>query len=113
MVKMGDPTTAETFALGADGVYRSASSGQNGQAPDDETQVHAVAGLFPPMSEGEYRALVEDIRLNDLREPIWRLRDGRTIDGRHRANACATLGIVPDVRIFEDDCGRAAVSEGA
>jgi len=54
-------------------------------------QVHAVAEIFPRMSEAEFAALKNDIAEHGLREPIWTWR-GQVIDGRHRARACEELG---------------------
>jgi N6-adenosine-specific RNA methylase IME4 len=66
-----------------------------------ELTPHPLAELLPPMSEADYLALRESIRCNGQREPITLHRDGRIIDGRHRARACAELGIEPVCRIFE------------
>jgi DNA N-6-adenine-methyltransferase (Dam)/ParB/Sulfiredoxin domain len=49
---------------------------------------HPVAELWPMLPEAELAELVEDIRTNGLRYPIWRHRDGRIIDGRNRWLAC-------------------------
>lgn len=57
----------------------------------NEMQVHAVAEIFPRMSEAEFAALKNDIAEHGLREPIWTWR-GQVIDGRHRARACEELG---------------------
>jgi N6-adenosine-specific RNA methylase IME4/ParB-like chromosome segregation protein Spo0J len=65
-------------------------------------QPHAVASLFPMMSEEEYRALVEDVRTHGQREPIWTL-DNAIIDGRNRWRACEELGITPATREYQGD----------
>jgi N6-adenosine-specific RNA methylase IME4 len=62
---------------------------------------HPLADLLPAMSELEYAELRDSIRDNGLRQPITLHRDGRVLDGRHRDQACAELGIVPDVVTFE------------
>src|SRR5437879_167711 len=59
--------------------------------------MHPVANLFPEIGDNEYRALVEDIRANGLREPIW-LYQRKIIDGRHRYGACVELHIPPRFR---------------
>lgn len=56
-------------------------------------KVHPVASLFPEMSDLEYFELKEDIRLHGLKVPILLSKDGRIVDGRHRAKACYELGI--------------------
>lgn len=60
---------------------------------------HKVAGIFPEMSAEEFRALVEDIRQNGLRNPIIHF-EGAVLDGRHRLKACAELGIEPAFKDF-------------
>lgn len=62
-------------------------------------ELHPLCGLVPAMSEGEFAALVDDIRANGLREPIW-LYEGKIIDGRHRYRACLQLGIPCPTREF-------------
>lgn len=64
--------------------------------------IHPVADIFPRMSPAEFGALREDIRANGQREPIWTWR-GQVIDGRHRAQACAELGIDPSTREYDGD----------
>ena len=58
-----------------------------------ERQPHPVADIFPMMSELEFSGLVDDIKLNGLREPVWLHQDGRIIDGRNRFRACSQLGV--------------------
>lgn len=62
---------------------------------------HPLAELFPPLAPDEYAALRDSIRANGQREPITLHRDGRIIDGRHRALACAELGIEVASRTFD------------
>jgi len=54
------------------------------------------------MGEAEFVALKNDIAEHGVREPLWIWR-GQIIDGRHRAQACEELGIVPAVREYDGD----------
>lgn len=54
------------------------------------------------MSGAEFVALRDDICENGQREPIWMWQDF-IIDGRHRAQACAELGIAPTSREYQGD----------
>lgn len=65
-----------------------------------ELAEHAVASLFPPMTDDEFAALKADIEANGLREPIW-THEGRIIDGRHRYRACCELGVTPITRTWD------------
>jgi ParB-like chromosome segregation protein Spo0J len=58
-----------------------------------EDNFHPLANLFPSPSGDDFTALVDDVRANGLREPIWRHKDGRIIDGRTRWRACQEAGI--------------------
>lgn len=51
------------------------------------------------MSDDEFQRLVDDIRLNGQREPIWTYQN-KIIDGRNRYNACQVLNIEPLTREF-------------
>ena len=64
--------------------------------------VSSLAGIFPPMTEGEYARLEESIREGGLLEEItlWR---GAVIDGVHRLRACLRLGIEPRFSSLSDD----------
>jgi N6-adenosine-specific RNA methylase IME4 len=64
-------------------------------------QAHPLADLLPAMSELEFAELRDSIRDDGLLLPILLHRDGRILDGRHRDQACAELGIVPDIVTFE------------
>ncbi len=59
--------------------------------PGLECGPHPLADLFPPMADDEYAQLVEDVREHGLREPVV-LFEGKVLDGRHRARACAEAG---------------------
>jgi len=67
-----------------------------------ELQAHRLAKLIPPMSEQEFAELRDDISENGLQTPIT-LYEGQILDGRHRARACAELGIEAMVREYEGD----------
>ncbi|KAF0241452.1 MAG: transcriptional activator adenine-specific DNA methyltransferase-like protein, partial [bacterium] len=58
------------------------------------TEFHEVANIFPLMQGEEYKQIVEDIKINGLREPIW-LHDNKIIDGRNRYLACIDAGVAP------------------
>ncbi len=60
-------------------------------------EFHDVCSVFPMMSDEEYQSLLDDIRANGLREPIWTYQ-GKIIDGRNRYRACMELGIDPQYR---------------
>lgn len=62
-------------------------------------RMHPVTELFPPMSDEEFRALVEDIRQHGQREPVtlWR---GQVIDGRNRVRACQELDCAIRTRVW-------------
>lgn len=49
--------------------------------------------LLPPMSQSEYLALLEDIRVHGVIVPVIVDEEGNLIDGHHRARACEELGI--------------------
>ena len=66
-----------------------------------ELESHPVAGIFPMMSSLEFAGLVDDIKANGLREPVWLHRDGRILDGRNRWKACRELGIDAPARTYE------------
>ena len=63
-------------------------------------EYHEVANIFPMMSDDEFSALVEDIRANGQRQPIY-IHDGKIVDGRNRYRACQKLGIEPDTRVWD------------
>lgn len=64
--------------------------------------VHPIANIFPAMGPAEFSALVADIAEHGQREPIW-LYEGKVIDGRHRVQACAELGIEPKTQDYTGD----------
>lgn len=67
-----------------------------------EYPVHAIASLFPMLSDDELDALAEDIKENGQREPIAitlsdldDLDSLVVIDGRNRYAACIRAGVTP------------------
>lgn len=65
-----------------------------------EFEIHEACSIFPMMSDDEFRGLVEDIRENGQREPIW-IYEGRIIDGRNRYKACQELIRRPTTREWD------------
>ncbi len=63
-------------------------------------EFHPVAEIFPLMEGEQYDQLVQDIRENDLQEPIWLHPDERIIDGRNRYRACLDAGVEPRFRTW-------------
>lgn len=53
-------------------------------------EYHEIVSKFPRMESEAFNALVEDIRLNGLKEKIWTYK-GKIIDGRHRFEAIQAL----------------------
>ncbi len=86
--------------------------------PDDwegDLQPHPL-NFFPEMSDREFESLVEDIRVNDLTEPIT-LYEGKILDGRSRYKACLETwrkpkfqelpeGISPIAYVISNNCHR-------
>jgi ParB-like chromosome segregation protein Spo0J len=58
---------------------------------------HRLALIFPPLTDREYRNLVDNIAAQGLIDDID-LWNGKIIDGVHRAKACQELGIEPKYR---------------
>src|SRR5262245_11905483 len=69
-------------------------------------QAHPLAELLPPVEGEEFAALVEDIRVHGLREPVV-LHEGKILDGRTRYRACIEAGV--DCR-FEHYAGNDAAA---
>jgi hypothetical protein len=49
-------------------------------------EAHRFANMFPALDDGAFRELVEDIRVNGLREPIT-LFEGKILDGVNRQHS--------------------------
>lgn len=64
-------------------------------------QFHPTSNLFPLMEGSEFDELVDDIKANGQREPIWLHPDGSILDGRNRYNACIKAGIEPQYRTWD------------
>jgi ParB-like chromosome segregation protein Spo0J len=63
-------------------------------------EAHRFASMFPALDDGAFRELVEDIRVNGLREPITRF-EGKILDGVNRYRACLETGIEPLLKDYE------------
>lgn len=64
-----------------------------------EYELHPLCTLFPRMIDDAFRALVDDIKANGLREPIT-VHDGMILDGGNRYRACVQAGVEPVFREF-------------
>lgn len=53
---------------------------------------HPLSAAFPAMPEDEFRALVEDVKANGLREPVT-VFEHKVLDGWHRWRACQEAGV--------------------
>ena len=62
-------------------------------------ELHPLCTLFPRLDPDAFAALVEDIRVNGLREPIT-LHDGMILDGGNRYRACLEAGVEPSFQEF-------------
>ena len=65
-----------------------------------ELAFHPAAEVFPLLEGDAFEALVEDIRRNGLREPIWLHQDGRILDGRNRYRACGKVDVEPRFQTY-------------
>lgn len=70
----------------------------------DGKRIHALASLFPPMSDDEFAAICEDVKSNGLVEPII-LLDGEVLDGIHRLRACLSADITPRYQDWNGEGG--------
>lgn len=62
--------------------------------PQFDAELHPLADLFPPIPPDEYLALVEDVRLHGVREPVVLTTEHtpRLLDGKHRRLAAIETG---------------------
>ncbi|MET3654706.1 ParB/RepB/Spo0J family partition protein [Dyella japonica] len=64
--------------------------------------VHPYCAILPDMLPGEYAALLNDIKVHGLRDPIMTYNN-TILDGRHRWRACEELQLTPRVVPFVGD----------
>jgi len=64
---------------------------------------HPIADLFPLLGDDELTSLAADIATNGLLNPIWRMPDGRIIDGRNRFRACKMVNVEPRYDEYDGD----------
>lgn len=63
-------------------------------------ELHPLCTLFPRVTGAEFDALVQDIRVNGLRQPIV-LHNDMILDGGNRYRACIEAGVEPKFRKFD------------
>ena len=73
---------------------------------------HPIAEVWPLLPEPELQELADDIGANGLRNPIWRHRDGRIIDGRNRWLACRRAGVDCPSNTYEGQDGAELIADG-
>lgn len=61
---------------------------------------HPFSRLFPMMSDAEIQEMADDIRAVGLKQDIHVDTQGRILDGRNRAAACALAGVEPRCTVF-------------
>lgn len=64
--------------------------------------LHPLCTLFPRMSGSEFDALVHDISVNGLRQPII-THGGMILDGGNRYRACIEAGVAPKFVKFDGE----------
>lgn len=62
-------------------------------------ELHPLCTLFPRLAGAEFDALVADIRVNGLSQPIT-THNGMILDGGNRYRACIEAGVEPTFRKF-------------
>jgi N6-adenosine-specific RNA methylase IME4 len=70
--------------------------------PGQRLKHHALANLFPMLSDGELNELSEDIAARGQENPVW-IYQGEIIDGRNREEACHRAGIAPRYSEYRGD----------
>lgn len=71
--------------------------------PTDEFVAHPTADLFPLLDDEELAELAADIKARGLQLPIVLDAEGRILDGRNRARACAIAGVEPRTTVYDGD----------
>lgn len=64
------------------------------------SEAHPEADRYPWMSDDELQELADSIGQTVQEEPIYRLPDGRIVDGRNRELACKIAGVEPVYALF-------------
>lgn len=67
-----------------------------------ELKQHPLSAAFPAMSADDFQALKDDIEVNGQREPVI-VFEGMVLDGWHRYQACAQLGLNVQKFTFAQD----------
>ena len=62
-------------------------------------ELHPLSLVMPPMSDDEYKQLLESIKQHGQMEPVV-IFEGQILDGRHRYAACRELNIEPIIRKY-------------
>lgn len=65
-------------------------------------EYHPLANIFPLIEGSAFDDLVEDVRVNGVREPIW-MYQHQILDGRNRYRAAKEVGIRCEIRRYEGD----------
>ena len=68
----------------------------------NQPEFHALSNLFPLMQGAKFDALVQDIRIHGVREPVVTL-DGQILDGRNRYHASLVAGVDCQIREYDGD----------
>lgn len=70
----------------------------------DGKSIHALAKMFPPMTDDEFAAISEDMKTNGLVDPVV-LYEDKILDGVHRLKACLQSEIKPRFKEWDGECG--------
>ena len=68
-----------------------------------DAEIHPAADMFPLLDDEELAILAEDIKRHGLYLPIVLDTEGRILDGRNRARACAIAGVEPRTVVYDGD----------
>lgn len=63
-------------------------------------EYHAIANIFPLMTPEEMAELVQDIKINGLKQEIVLFED-KILDGRNRYQACLTASVEPKFKEYK------------